>query len=196
MIDNQQRIVFILILAVTISVVAKAQNPQNGLGAAVKTPKKTPTGNLGSENAGLCSPPFKKVRSGECLYLNLDNRKTWPAAREYCQSLGADLAEPITIRQELEYIMRLSGTKMHMGRDRLWVGASDSHEEGVWRWVSASRVAPDIGWTNDQPRDITGKEDCMAMIVKHPPAVEALSCTTRKPFVCQKHICLHSDIIK
>jgi len=188
MLAKGQSIVLLLILPVTISVVAQAQAPQSRLDAVVKTSKTAP-GNLASENAGMCSPPFKKVRSGECMYLNLDSRKTWQAAREYCQSLGADLAEPITIRQELEYIMRLSGTKMHMGRDRLWVGASDSHEEGVWRWVSASLVVPDIGWTIDQPRDITGKEDCMAMIVKHPPAVEALRCAARKPFVCQKHTC-------
>jgi len=161
---------------------------QNGLDGVVNALKGI-AGNLGCEDAGLCSAPFRKVKSGECLYMNVETRKTWPQAREHCQSLGADLAEPVTIRQDLEYIMRLSGTAMlRVGRDRLWVGASDTDEEGTWLWASGRVVAHDIGWTLDHPRDITGKEDCMAMIFTHPPGIEALSCFTRKPFVCQKHI--------
>ncbi|CAL4103306.1 unnamed protein product, partial [Meganyctiphanes norvegica] len=114
---------------------------QNGLDALVDTLKDI-AGKLVCEEPGLCSAPFTKVRTGECLYINLENRKTWADAREYCQSLGADLAEPVSIKQDLEYIMRLSGTAMiNMGRDRLWIGASDQDEEGVWRWVSGSQVA-------------------------------------------------------
>jgi len=146
-------------------------------------------GNLDCQQPVVCSAPFQMVRSGECLYFNLDHHKTWSGAREYCQALGADLAEPVTVTQDLEYIMRLSVTTMiHMGHDRLWVGASDIDKEGVWQWVSGNLVTQDIGWTINHPRDITGKEDCMAMIFTHPPGVKALTCNTRKPFVCQKHM--------
>ncbi|CAL4108349.1 unnamed protein product, partial [Meganyctiphanes norvegica] len=84
---------------------------QNGMDAMVEILKDI-SGKLGCEETGLCSAPFKKVRSGECLYMNLETRKSWAAAREHCQALGADLAEPVSIRQDLEYIMRLSGTTM------------------------------------------------------------------------------------
>jgi len=157
---------------------------QNGMDALVET-LKIISDQLVCGHKELCSPPFKKVSSGECLYVNLDNRKSWAFAREYCQSLGADLAEPGTISQDLGYMTRLS--RYDMGRDRLWMGASDRNVEGIWRWVSGRRVAQDIGWPINQPRDITGKEDCMAIVIKHPPTVESASCFRRKAFICQKH---------
>jgi len=161
---------------------------QNGMGDMVGILKDIARSLDCEKDADVCSWPFTMVRTGECLYMNLDYRKTWSAAREYCQSLGADLAEPLSNNQDLNYIMTLSGTaRIHIGHDRLWVGASDMNKEGVWHWVSGKQVSRDIGWTINQPRDITGQEDCMAMIFTHPPTVKALSCFTRKPFICQKY---------
>lgn len=164
------------------------QGLQNGMDAIAHILKDI-AGKLGCENRGLCSPPFKKVITGECLHINTEKRKTWQDARETCQSMGADLAEPVSIRHNLDYITRLSATVMiRMGQYEFWVGASDHKKEGTWEWVSGNPVADDINWTSDHPSDTTGREDCMAMIYKHPPAVYAQNCLTRKYFVCQKYI--------
>lgn len=77
-----------------------------------------------------------------------DREARWASARALCQSLGMDLAV-VDNEAEHEFIM-------DQGRDSPWVGLTDAHQEGTWRWIVPGADAPgDVpgfdGWSGSQP---------------------------------------------
>ncbi|XP_073730323.1 uncharacterized protein [Misgurnus anguillicaudatus] len=67
------------------------------------------------------------------FYLISSEQKNWSESRRYCRERGADLII-INNKEEQDFIMN------NYGKDKLWIGLTDSDEEGRWKWVDGSTL--------------------------------------------------------
>lgn len=77
----------------------------------------------------------------------------WHEAKKRCEEMGGRLAM-IKDQETLDFIRKKKKMK------RLWLGATDEHKEGDWRWIDGSPVTFDA-WSARQPFNMLGKEHYM-----------------------------------
>ncbi|ROT85479.1 C-type lectin 3 [Penaeus vannamei] len=112
-----------------------------------------------------CSGTFRKF-GGTCLYLAKDVKKTWDAARTFCQDLGGDLA----VFRDANALAEAIGYAKALGIPRnnnVWVGGTDRAAEGKWKWVSGEdmpRGTPFWGIYNDIRQPNTGRGENCALL--------------------------------
>ncbi|XP_034426934.1 asialoglycoprotein receptor 1-like [Hippoglossus hippoglossus] len=94
-----------------------------------------------------CHNSWKQFES-KCYYFS-SRTLNWSASKSWCRTQGGDLLV-INSEQEQEFIFGSSRTPDPSGT-RLWIGLSDEDEEGDWRWVDGSRVAPDEQYWLSRP---------------------------------------------
>ncbi|ROI60065.1 C-type lectin domain family 17, member A [Anabarilius grahami] len=77
--------------------------------------------------------------------------KSWTESRRYCTERGADLII-INNKEEQDFFKRISGGPA------VWIGLTDSDEEGTWKWVDGSTLTSGF-W---DPREPNGdrEENC------------------------------------
>ncbi|XP_051971923.1 CD209 antigen-like [Xyrauchen texanus] len=85
-------------------------------------------------------------------YLSSES-KSWNESRRYCTERGADLVI-INNREEHDFVRKISNG------EGIWIGLSDSDEEGTWKWVDSVKLTSGF-WYNGEPNDNKGKEDCV-----------------------------------
>ena len=81
-------------------------------------------------------------------------KKSWDDARADCKLHGGDLATPHSAAE----LAWLSGPY----DDAIWLGGSDTAEEGTWRWIDGSPMDY-TAWASGQPTDPDGQHDHLAM---------------------------------
>ncbi|XP_073672059.1 uncharacterized protein [Paramisgurnus dabryanus] len=86
------------------------------------------------------------------LYFISTEKKNWTESRRYCREREADLII-INNKEEQDFI------KKKCGKDNLWIGLSDSDEEGRWKWVDGSTLNTRF-WRSGEPNGRTG-ENCV-----------------------------------
>ena len=99
----------------------------------------------------------------ECIrnistYYQLSSRTlTWIEGRNYCRSMGADLAVKGLQNKNLRALivgqLGLSGAA--------WIGMTDIEQEGHWKWLDGSTVSnSDAMWFGSEPDNDRNNEDC------------------------------------
>nr|XP_027225105.1 C-type lectin domain family 17, member A-like [Penaeus vannamei] len=120
-------------------------------------------GSLATEAS--CSGTFRKF-GGTCLYLAKDVKKTWDAARTFCQDLGGDLAVFRDANALAEAIGYAKALGIHRNNN-VWVGGTDRTAEGKWEWVSGEdmpRGTPFWGIYNNVRQPNTGRGENCALL--------------------------------
>lgn len=123
-------------------------------------------------------------------YVLCDNGLAWDDARDACAGMGMklaridDAAEDAWVRQQ--------GNSLAL--DDLWIGGSDSADEGTWIWVDGDQFWDGIftgmpvgglysSWQPGEPNNSNGVEDC-ARQSSAGPWVDG-ACGSTRDYVCE-----------
>jgi hypothetical protein len=68
---------------------------------------------------------------------NFEGGKTWHEAKKHCEELGGHLM-CVESKSEEEFIFRVFANKAD--GHHIWLGATDEHKEGDWRWVNGKSL--------------------------------------------------------
>ena len=118
--------------------------------------------------------------AGATRYHIVDISTTWSNARDRCSSLGLQLA--VVTNEANSQALTTHLTSTSRGRS-WWIGATDSHADGIFRWVDGSQVGF-THWGGGQPHD-TGNEDCIAVMRQDAFRWHDFGCaSTTSAFVC------------
>ena len=100
-------------------------------------------------------------------------RKTWVDAEATCQEEGGHLASVLSDEEQEEV------RAAKIGVSHIWIGATDSREEGVWRWADGSPWGYQ-NWIEGAGKSRKGW-NCVFIVGNwsHSP------CTDTFPFLCQ-----------
>ena len=84
-------------------------------------------------------------------YLAIASKANWKEADALCKKMGGHLVY-IESAEEMLFIANTF-------RGWIWVGASDAHKEGDWRWGNGKPVAKNL-WRENEPSNYNGNEHC------------------------------------
>ena len=112
--------------------------------------KELPVSGTGSVGDNL---PEGAVVFGDRAFLIVQEDIPWHEARKRCEEMGGHLAM-IKDSETHEFI------KARKRMKRLWLGATDEHLEGDWRWIDGTPMDFD-GWAGNQPFNMMGREHYM-----------------------------------
>lgn len=110
--------------------------------------------------------------------------KTWQQARQFCQLYGGDL---LVIDSTDKQNTTVNFLMNHQSEpSRYWIGLSDLHEEGTWKWVDGTELVEGY-WRDGEPNDV-GNEDCAEVIAAENffKAWNDLPCKTPQRWICEK----------
>ena len=95
-----------------------------------------------------------------------------------CETEGAHLAM-IKSKETQDYL------KTKYGSPRMWMGLSDLHQEGKFKFVDGSKLSTNF-WAPGEPNDYLNNEDCAMTNSKSPGAWNDGLCSKKFQFLCQK----------
>ncbi|KAM6939591.1 uncharacterized protein FYW49_008208 [Xenentodon cancila] len=100
-----------------------------------------------------CKPGWQKFQYS-CYYTSTV-KKTWNMSRDFCKTMGADLAI-INREEEMTFINGL-----YSSDKEVWIGLTDGGVEGQWKWVDGTPLTLSF-WAKDQPNSHQGRnQDCV-----------------------------------
>ena len=88
---------------------------------------------------GACSASFKGH-----TYMAINSKVNWKEASVRCKKMGGHLVY-IETAEEMAFVLKAF-------RGHLWLGATDAHKEGDWRWGNRKPVARDL-WFKGEPNN-------------------------------------------
>ncbi|CAL8308697.1 unnamed protein product [Boreogadus saida] len=132
-----------------------------------------------------------------CYYFS-SRTLTWPASRAWCRTQGGDLLV-VNTKQEQSFVVAAS-RRPEQRVARLWIGVSDTKEEGRWVWVDGSLLSPDLQFwliragTGTEPDDWSSEnphgEDCGHIDNKEEDLSSWMdgSCDYKYRWICEKSV--------
>ena len=66
---------------------------------------------------------------GKCFFWVTNQKRNWTEAENFCKSKGRHLAS-VTSKEINKYILE----EVKKRKLKVWIGATDQKEEGVWEW--------------------------------------------------------------
>ncbi|XP_052459482.1 CD209 antigen-like protein 2 [Carassius gibelio] len=110
--------------------------------------------------------------------------KSWSDSRQYCRDRGADLVI-INTEEKQRHISSLV-------KERVWIGLSDSENEGIMKWVDNSPLKQGF-WLTGEPSNYGDIEDCIELnFNREKSGWSPLSswnddvCSVKKKGICEK----------
>ncbi|XP_004412215.1 PREDICTED: CD209 antigen isoform X2 [Odobenus rosmarus divergens] len=127
--------------------------------------------------AGLCRPcPWKwELFQGSCYFFS-QTQNIWKDAISACQNLRAQLV--IINSTEEQKFLKSWNTRNNQGT---WIGLSDHHNEGSWKWVDNSPLQLSF-WKEGEPNN-HGDEDCVEL---HSDGWNDNRCSMENFWTCKK----------
>ncbi|XP_052462209.1 C-type lectin domain family 4 member A-like [Carassius gibelio] len=127
---------------------------------------------------------FNSLNKKGPVYFFMSTELSWSDSRQYCKDRGADLVI-INTEEKQRFISSLVS-------ERVWIGLSDSENEGVMKWVDNSTLKQGF-WFKDQPNNYNGNQDCIELnYEREKPGWSPLnswndfSCPVKKKGICEK----------
>ncbi|KAJ1084939.1 hypothetical protein NDU88_005077 [Pleurodeles waltl] len=122
----------------------------------------------------------------QCYYFPVE-KLSMEESRENCR-LNESYLVTILDGQEQDFITRMKGLHHY------WIGLTDIHEEGTWKWLDGSALQKDRFWRCDQPDNGGGKgeEDCATLGIAPCDEVSILqnwsdeNCWENHRYICKK----------
>ncbi|KAL0969114.1 hypothetical protein UPYG_G00222770 [Umbra pygmaea] len=125
------------------------------------------------DSCGHCLPGWEHLNS-TCYYFTMSEAiplSSWKRSRENCIKQGADLAV-IDSQEKQDFVtkaiqdLRYSPRSWHL--TGFWIGLTDDHEEGNWKWLNRTKLIQGY-WAPGEPND-SRNEDCAAIYSKNHPS--------------------------
>lgn len=89
------------------------------------------------------------------LYSVIDKAMSFDSAKAYCENLGGHLVT-ITSSDEQQFISNI--LKSNGGLGDYWIGATDSGQEGTWKWITNENFSYS-NWNSGEPNNSGGNEN-------------------------------------
>ncbi|XP_019204169.1 CD209 antigen-like protein 2 [Oreochromis niloticus] len=122
-----------------------------------------------------------------CYYFPLKSNevKTWKESRDFCQLQGGDLIIIDSRDEENTTVNYLKNYEAHTVM-RFWIGLTDVHEEGTWKWWDGTLLAEGY-WNDGEPND-HNNEDCAALYPKANfyKSWNDVKCDAQMKWICEK----------
>jgi hypothetical protein len=121
---------------------------------------------------------------GRCYYVSEKTATSWSAARKECRERGGDLAIPEN-RANNQHIYE-AVKERNVGR--AWIGVYRDAEN---KFLTVEDIeVPYNNWSNNEPNNLGGKEDCVEIWDVNGNAVASatwndLTCNRMLHFICQ-----------
>ncbi|XP_057177790.1 C-type lectin domain family 4 member M-like [Triplophysa rosa] len=110
------------------------------------------------------------------FYFISSEKKSWSDSRSYCRERGADLTI-INNKEEQEFAVKATGDY------GVWIGLSDSDEEGRWTWVDGSTLTSGF-WRSGEPNG-DKSENCA---VSYSSGGYDYPCDRPYKWICERNI--------
>jgi len=134
--------------------------------------------------------------NGDHCYFLSTEKKNWFAAESFCQGEGGHLA---SIHSDATSDI-VWGMMKRTSLSQIWIGGSDTGEEGVWKWTDCTPWDFTV-WHKGQPSN-SGDEDCLEVFQFNDQhgtkdankKWNDNTCSTEQGFVCSKKICSGEEV--
>ena len=130
---------------------------------------------MGPRSRGCSGFPFRTSGGNYCL---LEQRVTFDDAAAMCHDFGHELAGLESVH---EFEALVEQTASPVRTNSVWIGLSDQHAEGDWRWGSGRTS---FGWLPNEPNDSGNAEDCAELLIQA-KGINDTRCPGRKPALCE-----------
>ncbi|KAL4232488.1 hypothetical protein ACF0H5_007180 [Mactra antiquata] len=119
-----------------------------------------------------------------CIKPYTDLFLSWQKARDVCIQNGGDLYVSHD-RHENTFLGKWISNITRSDQLYYWVGATDTVNEGIWKWVDGTNVRKSY-FVEGEPNDYNHNEDCGALHRSLSGLLNDLSCEiTKTAFVCE-----------
>ncbi|XP_071819007.1 echinoidin-like [Apostichopus japonicus] len=150
-------------------------------------------------------PVFWTQFQGHCYRYFGNPRLDFDKAQDYCQNYaiptGADdcfsecswskVANLVTIESQAEnnFTRDMFISLRHPGKEgqQVRIGLTDKAEEGKWVWASGSVLVEERYkyWSDRQPDNKEGNQDCAVIWQEHEGEWDDQDCASTRPFICE-----------
>ena len=113
------------------------------------------------------------------VYIGVDSDKTWSDAQEHCESTYNGALAKI-LNEEQNRMVRIAAIDVGIS-DNVWIGATDSANEGTWLWTDDTEVNY-TNWADGEPNNSGNNEDCGGQYSNE--EWNDAPCSYSYPFVC------------
>ena len=108
---------------------------------------------------------------------------TFNDAKNYCETLEFENSHLVEIYNSTQQTFLKENLLQKNENLQLWIGLTDSEEEGVWKWASSGNIATYFSWGKGEPSN--KGHNCVRLYYGEDYAWFDNTCNTHYGFICQ-----------